>query len=51
MNNEISLLIKKHTDTLIGQTKTKPQETFELKTNEQMKTFAFNPPITISSRM
>ena len=26
MNNELLLLIKKHTDTLIEQTKTKPQE-------------------------
>ena len=27
MNNELLLLIKKHSDTLIQQTKTKPQET------------------------
>ena len=26
MNNELLLLIKKHTDTLIEQTRTKPQE-------------------------
>ena len=31
MNNELSLLIKKHTDTLIEQTKTKPQEPWNLK--------------------
>ena len=31
MNNEFLLLIKKHTDTLIEQTKTKPQETLEYK--------------------
>ena len=39
MNNELSLLIKKHTDTLIEQTKTKPQETLEFKMNKQMQTF------------
>ena len=44
MNNELLLLIKKHTDTLIEQTRTKPQETFEFKMNKQMQTFSFNPP-------
>ena len=47
MNNELLLLIKKHTDTLIEQTKTKPQETLEFKMNEQMQTFSFNPPINL----
>ena len=47
MNNELLLLIKKHTDTLIEQTKTKPQETFEFKMNKQMQTFSFNPPINL----
>ena len=47
MNNELLLLIKKHTDTLIEQTKTKPQETLEFKTNKQMQTFSFNPPINL----
>ena len=47
MNNELLLLIKKHTDTLIEQTKTKPQETLEFKTNKQMETFSFNPPINL----
>ena len=42
MNNELLLLIKKHTDTLIEQTKTKPQETLEFKMNKQMQTFSFN---------
>ena len=42
MNKELLLLIKKHTDTLIEQTKTKPQETLEFKMNKQMQTF--NPP-------
>ena len=39
MNNELLLLIKKHTDTLIEQTKTKPQETLEFKMNKQMQNF------------
>ena len=47
MNNELLLLIKKHTDTLIQQTKTKPQETREFKKNKQMQTFMFNPPIKL----
>ena len=41
------LLIKKHTDTLIEQTRTKPQETLELKMNKQMQTFSFDPPINL----
>ena len=44
---ELLLLIKKHTDTLIQQTKTKPQETLEFKMNKQMQTFSFNPPISL----
>ena len=47
MNNELLLLFKKHTDTLIEQTKTKPQETLEFTMNEQMQTFSFNPPINL----
>ena len=47
MNNELLLLIKKHTDTLIEQTRTKPQETLEFKMNEQKQTFSFNPPINL----
>ena len=39
------LLIKTHADTLTQQTKTKPQETFEFKTNKQMESFSFNPPL------
>ena len=39
MNNELLLLIKKHNDTLIEQTKTKSQETLEYKMNKQMQTF------------
>ena len=44
MNKELLLLIKRHTDTLIDQTKTKPQETLEFKMNKQRQTFSFNPP-------
>ena len=47
MNNDLLLLFKKHTDTLIEQTKTKPQETLEFKMNKQMHTFSFNPPINL----
>ena len=41
MNDELLLLIKKHTGTLIEQTKTKPQETLEFKMNKQMQSFPF----------
>ena len=44
MNNELLLLIKKHTDTLIEQTKSRPQGTVEFKKNKQRQTFSFNPP-------
>ena len=47
MNNELLILIQKHTDTLIEQTQTKPQETLEFKMNKQMQTFSFNPPINL----
>ena len=47
MNNELLLLIKKHIDTLIEQTKTKPQETLDFKKNKQMQTFSFNPRINL----
>ena len=47
MNKELFLLIKKHTDTLIQQRKTKPQETLEFKMDKQMQTFSFNPPINL----
>ena len=44
MNNELLLLNKKRTDTLIEQTKTHPQGTLEFKMNKQMQTFSFSPP-------
>ena len=47
MNNELLLLLKKHTDSLIEQTKTKTQETLEFKMKKQMETFSFNPPIIL----
>ena len=46
MNNDLLILIKKHTDTSIEQT-TKAHETFEFKVDEQMQTFSFNPPINL----
>ena len=48
MNNELLLLIKKYTDTLIEQTKTKPQETLDFVMNKQRQTFSFNSPINLS---
>ena len=47
MNNELLLLIKRHTDTLIEQTRTRPQETLEFEMNKQMDTFSFSPPIEL----
>ena len=39
MKNELLLLIKKHTDKLMEQTKTRPQETLEPKMKKQMQIF------------
>ena len=47
MNNELLFFIKRHTDTLIEQTKTKPQETHEFVMKKQTKTFSSNPPINL----
>ena len=47
MNNELLLSLKKHTDSLIEQTKTRPQETLEFKMNKQMQIFSFNPAINL----
>ena len=41
------LLTKKHTGTLIEQTKTNTQETLEFVTNKQTQTFSFSPPINL----
>ena len=43
-NNELLFLIKKHTDTFIEQTRTKPQELLEFKLIKQTETFCFSPP-------
>ena len=40
MNNDLLLLIKKHTDTLIQQTETKPQGTLEFKKIRQKQTIS-----------
>ena len=47
MNNELLLLIQKHTDTLIQQTKTRPEETLDFKMNKQLQIFSFHPPIIL----
>ena len=47
MNDELLFLIKKHTDTLIEQTKTKPQETLEFKMIHSKQTFSFNPSLNL----
>ena len=39
MINELLLLIRKHTDTLIEQAKIRRQETLEFKMNKQMQIF------------
>ena len=44
MNKDLLLLIKKRTDTLFYQTKTKPQETLDFQMNKQMQTFSFSAP-------
>ena len=47
MNNHLLFLNKEHKDTSIEQTRTKPQQTFELKMNRQMQTFSFSPPTNL----
>ena len=42
MNDELLLLNKKHTDTLIEQTKTKSEETLEFKMKDKCKLFRFH---------
>ena len=39
MDNELFFSIKKYTDTLIEQTKTKPPETFDFKMNKEKNSF------------
>ena len=47
MNNELLLLNRKHTHTLIEQTKTNLQEKLEFILKKQMQTFSFNPAINL----
>ena len=47
MNNELLLLIKKLSDTLIAKTKTKAQETLEFKMIRSKQTSSFNPPLNL----
>ena len=47
MNNELLLLNKKYTDTLVEQTETRPQEALEFNMNKQMQTFSFSPPLDL----
>ena len=39
--------MKRHTETLIEQTKTKPQETLESELNKPKETFSFSPPVNL----
>ena len=41
------LLVKKLTNTLIEQTRSRPQEILEFRMNKKMGTFSFNPPINL----
>ena len=47
MNIQLLLLTKGHRDTLIEQTKAKPQETLEIKMNKQTQSFSFNPALNL----
>ena len=47
MKTELLLLNKKHTDTLIKQPKTNPQETLEFKMNEHMQIFSYSAPVDL----
>ena len=43
INSEVLLLIQKHTDALLKQTKAKPQGTLELKQKKRTETSSFYP--------
>ena len=47
MRTELLVLIKKQTDALTEQAKTKPQEMFEFKMKKQTGNFSFVPPINL----
>ena len=48
MKNGLLLLIKKHADTYIEQTRTRTQEISEFKLKKLMETFSFHPPINLT---
>ena len=47
MTIEVLLLIKKHTDTLIEHTNTRPEGTLDFVMSGETETFSFNPPINL----
>ena len=47
MKKELPLSFKKHTDTLIQETKTSSQEILDFKPNKLMEPFSFNPPTVL----
>ena len=47
MNNEILLILKKHTDTLFEQTRSRLQETLDFKLNKQVETFSISLPLNL----
>ena len=47
MNNEILLLNKNYTDTLIEQNTIKPRDTFEFNLKKQRDAFLFDPPLNL----
>ena len=48
MSDEFLLLLKELTDSLVDQTKTKPQETLDLIMIKQKEIFSFNPPTNMA---
>ena len=47
MNIELLFLFKKHTDTLIEQTKSRPKQILKFSLNKQMESFSFSPLINL----
>ena len=47
MKNELLLLVKKHTDTLIENTKTRRRKSLDFVMNKQTETFSYSPPINL----
>ena len=46
--NKLLVLIKKLTNAVVEQTRTKPQEILKYKLSKQMETFSCNPPISLT---